>query len=59
MGPRLHYPGQLQDGQIIAAVLSMPQSLVEGFYILALDLQLSGFALDLIQVVIRQVVFRL
>ena len=47
------------DGQVVAAVLGVPQRLVERLDVLALDLQLSGLALNLVQVVVRQVFLRL
>ena len=36
-----HHPGKLQDGQVIASVLGMPQGLVKGLYILAFPFQLA------------------
>ncbi len=59
MGLRLDHPGQLHDCQVVAAVLGVPQRLVECLDVLALDLQLSGLALNLVQVVVRQVFLRL
>ena len=54
-----HHPGKLQDGQVIASALGMPQGLVKGLYILAFPFQLAGLSLDLVQIMVSQVVFRL
>ena len=48
MRPLLHHPGQLEDCQVVAAVLRMPQGLIKGLDILALHLKLPRLSLNLI-----------
>ena len=54
-----HHPGKLQDGQVIASVLGMPQGLVKGLYILAFPFQLARLSLNLVQIMVSQVVLGL